>query len=244
MFRLQIEADAAGMHSDLDMNIPITIGDIPLSEDPNAPIISPFLQTYPNNVPFTPGIPVQPGGVPPNLNAAPYGGPGGIPMNPPAPGYPIPGPGVPPLQICPPAPPGTVGFVAPSMYPSAGAMPAFPYPQQNLNPGAPAGYVAPGQLSNTPQYPPPSYNPSVPVNNFSPPSQPATNPGCSQNTPYPPAGIPNPASGDGFTRPSFGNDTKIERTSFLSDSDKGQNENNATQLTPLLPSSRELITNY
>lgn len=223
---LHIEADASGMHSDLDMHIPITIGDIALSEDPNAPIVTPQAQTYPNNMAYNNGMQMPPG-IPINSVPSPYPAQNPQSVNYPYPGNPGGAPfGVPPVQICPQAPPGYVGpqpvpnngppnpgFVAPNLYPNGGGMPQMPTqgypPQQNYSPGA---YPVPAQ-----QYPP----------------QPATNPECSQNTPYPPVGYA--GAGDGLTLPSIQSNVQLERTSFLNDN-KDHNAENASATTPLLPS--------
>lgn len=236
------------MHSDLDMKIPLKIGDIPLSEDPNAPVVDLNAQAFTNNVPYNPGMQFPPGVVPSGPNSAPYMVPGAMPMNPQVPGYPTGGPPVVPSQPGMPNPvgPPTVGFTQPNLYPGAGAMPQFStpgYPQQNYNAG---GVYAPGQPAVNPgqQYPP-NYNPNNPVGTFAPPPQPATNPECSQNTSYPPAGYnfsTAPNSTNFTDASSFGNEIKMEQTSFLSHSNKEHNnENNATQFTPLLPSSRKLL---
>lgn len=237
---LHIEADASGMHSDLDMHIPVTIGDIPLSEDPNAPIITPQPQTYPNNMPYNPsgGMQMPPPGVPMNPVPSPYPTQGQ-----PAATYPYPGNqaggapfGVPPLQICPQAPPGyqpgmagppNPGFVAPNPYPNAGGMPQMPPPptaQGYPQPGYPTGaYPVPGG--------------AVPVQQYQPevPRQPATNPECAQNAPHLPVPY-NAAAGDGLTLPSLDSSVQFDKSSFLNDS-KSHDAENVTAATPLLPSS-------
>ncbi|XP_065224219.1 arrestin domain-containing protein 3-like [Planococcus citri] len=168
---LHIEADASGF-LDPDMHIPITIGDIPLSEDPNAPIITPQPQTYPNNMPYNPNVGMQmpPPGVPMNPVPSPYPTPGQ-----PAANYPYPGnqAGGAPFGVPAPNP----SFIAPNLpYSNAGGIPQMP-----LHPTA-QGYPHSNYLTSA--YPVPGG--AVPAQQYHPElsRQPATNPESAQSAPH------------------------------------------------------------
>lgn len=140
---MQIEADAEGMHSDLDIHIPIVIGDIAIGENESTfapPMQHPTSQGYPN--PVQPNMPYgsQSYPPPPGVNV------GMPPSNPPYPGFNA--QGVPPPNPVGPGYPGQVP-VNPG-YPGAVGYPE-PAP---VNPGYPNSAGYPGHVPVNPGYPP------------------------------------------------------------------------------------------
>ncbi|XP_065224213.1 arrestin domain-containing protein 3-like [Planococcus citri] len=205
---LRIEADT-GRFFDLNMHIPITIGDISLSEDANAPINTPQQpQDYPNKIPYNPNvvicIPTRTG-VPMNPAPSPYPARGQ-----PAANYPY--PVVPgnqaigaPLGVPAPSP----NFIAPDPNPNAGGIPQMPPP--------PTAQVYSQSNYLTSAYPAPGG--AVPVQQYHPElsRQPATNPECAQNAPHIPVPF-NAAAGYGLTLPSMDSSVQFDKSSFLNDS--------------------------
>ncbi|XP_065224214.1 arrestin domain-containing protein 3-like [Planococcus citri] len=203
-----------GMFSNLVMHIPITIGDIPLSEDPNTSTVTSQSQpqTHPNNVSYNPNPDMQmpPLGVSVSPLPSPY-----LTRAHPAANYPYPGNqtgeacfGVPPLQICPQALPGyqpvitsspNSSFVAINPYLNAGGVSPTLSVRGFPQPSSPAlsvrEFPQPSYLTGT--YPGPGG--AVPVHQYQPeiPRQPATNPEYAQNAPHPPV-VYYAAAGDGM----------------------------------------------
>lgn len=212
---LQVEAVVSGLHSNLTIEQYITIGDIPLSEVSNLPNVDPNIQQWPNNPPMMPGI--QQRIIPLNPIEGPSIGPErdskdvGYPG-----GMPVPGIAQP---VPPPAVPAQMlsntGFDTPNLYPK---MELEQHSTQN-------GTSDTAQSLYSPQ---PSINPEYAE--------------IAENS-DPPMKSDFGAFDSDFSLPKFTtSDIQIEKSSFLSDSKKTKdNENDATQFTPLLSSSRELI---
>ncbi|XP_065224217.1 arrestin domain-containing protein 1-like isoform X2 [Planococcus citri] len=154
---LHIHADPPRLHSDLDMHIPITIGDIPLSEDPNAPPINtPQPQAYPNHILYNPnsGMQMPTPGVPMTPVPSPYPARGHPAANYP---YPVvPGNQASEAHFGVPAP--NSNYIAPNPFSNVGGI-----PQMSLPPTA-QGYPQPNYLTSA--YPVPGG--AVPVQQYYP----------------------------------------------------------------------------
>lgn len=219
------------MHSDLEIDIPLTIGDIPFHDGENGAATGPT--GYPQANPAPGGFMAPDAGMGyPNTAGMPNPNVGFNPA-PPAP-YPIGGASPSPYP----------GGVNPSPYPSGpGANPQGPYPSApGINPQAPYPTAASGNgqgpypPAQAPYTPPSAQYPAVSQNGPAGYNPPATG----NSVAYPPIG-----GEQGFYDPNAssannsglfnGNSITMPTSSFL-----GDQGGSANATTPLLPSARKL----
>ncbi len=230
----QVEANPGGMHTDLDVSIPITIGDIGFDGENPAGAINNEYSFPPATQPGYPGVavPVPQPGYPGAVAPAVQSGYPGVVVPAPQPGF----QGVAPVpQIAPVPQPGfpsggaSTGPVPyPNPYPNANCYPsANPYPNPNQTSGMgfnPAGGAAPCP-------------PSVPT----PYSGQSSTYSAVNNDPAVAATVNAPVSDNLTDKSNLFNTGPITMPSSNFLNSNSQSEDPSSQFTPLLPQTRKLF---
>ncbi|KAF2904847.1 hypothetical protein ILUMI_01318 [Ignelater luminosus] len=223
-YRLKAKVVVPCPHTNLENEVPVVIGTVPLAGVATTfPASPPTFPTSTEGTPLLPNATPYPGGVPPY----PSGGaafssgdvdgfeeikspsaptPGGLPYPAPTPPYPsggapYPSGGPPYPSGGAPYPPSTsngFGEKSPSA-PSPGFSPYPPYSSDSKSPSGPSETPYPSAPSSSAPYPPGPGGAPYPSGGFSNPSAPS-GPG---SAPYPPTGAPYASSNSNFAPPSY-----------------------------------------